>query len=642
MAFNLKNRSFLTLRDYTPAEIGFLLKLAADLKAAKYAGSEQPMLRGREIALIFEKDSTRTRVGFEVAAHDQGAHVTYLGPSGSHIGHKESIKDTARVLGRVYDAIEYRGFGQSVVETLAKWSGVPVYNGLTDQFHPTQILADLLTMREHCEKPLREIAFCFLGDTGNNMGDSLLIGGAKMGMDVRLCGPKSLWPAPEIIAEAEALAHQTGARVLVTDDVVAGVRGCDFLYTDVWVSMGQPDTLWAERIKLLQPYQVNTRLMHAAGNARVRFMHCLPAFHDTETEVGAQMAKAHGISAMEVTDEVFESPASIVFDQAENRMHTIKAVLVATLGGYAIRVVVALGGNALLRRGEPVTAEAQRANIRRAAAALARLLHQGHQLIITHGNGPQVGLLALQGAQPGAAAFPLDVLGAETEGMIGYVLEQELNNAYATQARFATLLTQIEVDPDDPAFAHPTKPVGAVYTKPEAERLSSVRGWTIAPDGDGWRRVVASPRPQRILEIEVIRLLVDQGVVVICAGGGGIPVAQRADGCFVGIEAVIDKDYASGLLATALKADAFLMLTDVDGVYTGWGTAAQRAIGDIAAQALMAMDFAAGSMGPKVEAACAFVAQTGGMAGIGALEDAAEILARKAGTRVLRDPQIAG
>lgn len=333
MAFNLRNRSFLTLRDYSAGEIGFLLKLSADLKAAKYAGTEQPMLRGKEIALIFEKDSTRTRVGFEVAAHDQGATVTYLGPAGSHIGHKESIKDTARVLGRVYDAIEYRGFGQAVVETLAQWSGVPVYNGLTDQFHPTQILADLLTMREHSEKPLREIAFCFLGDTGNNMGDSLLIGAAKLGMDVRLCGPASLWPEQAIVDEASALARDSGARILLTEDVAAGVKGCDFLYTDVWVSMGEPESVWAERIRLLLPYQVNAQAMALTGNPRARFMHCLPAFHNTETEVGAQIERLHGISAMEVTDEVFESPASIVFDQAENRMHTIKAVLVATLGG---------------------------------------------------------------------------------------------------------------------------------------------------------------------------------------------------------------------------------------------------------------------------------------------------------------------
>lgn len=332
MSFNLKNRSFLSLRDFTPQEIKFLLKLSADLKTAKYAGTEQQTLKGREIALIFEKDSTRTRVGFEVAAHDQGAHVTYLGPSGSHIGKKESIKDTARVLGRVYDAIEYRGFGQDVVETLAQWSGVPVYNGLTDEFHPTQILADVLTMTEHVQKPLGQIAFCFLGDTGNNMGDSLLIGAAKLGMDVRLCGPKSLWPDKRIVNAALAEAKLSGARILLTEDVQQGVSECDVVYTDVWVSMGEPDTAWAERIKLLMPYQVNAEVMAMTGNPHAKFMHCLPAFHNTETEVGQHIRNTFGLDAMEVTEDVFESPASIVFDQAENRLHTIKAVLVATLG----------------------------------------------------------------------------------------------------------------------------------------------------------------------------------------------------------------------------------------------------------------------------------------------------------------------
>lgn len=332
MAFNLRNRSFLSLRDFTPQEIKFLLQLSADLKAAKYAGTEQQMLRGREIALIFEKNSTRTRVGFEVAAHDQGAHVTYLGPSGSHIGKKESIKDTARVLGRVYDAIEYRGFGQDIVETLAQWSGVPVYNGLTDEFHPTQILADVLTMTEHVDKPLNQIAFCFMGDTGNNMGDSLLIGAAKLGMDVRLCGPKSLWPDKTIVNAALAEAKQKGARILLTEDVQQGVSECDVVYTDVWVSMGEPETVWAERIKLLMPYQVNAEIMAMTGNPHAKFMHCLPAFHNTETEVGQHIRDRFGLDAMEVTEEVFESAASIVFDQAENRMHTIKAVLVATLG----------------------------------------------------------------------------------------------------------------------------------------------------------------------------------------------------------------------------------------------------------------------------------------------------------------------
>lgn len=300
------------------------------------------------------------------------------------------------------------------------------------------------------------------------------------------------------------------------------------------------------------------------------------------------------------------------------------------------RVVVALGGNALLRRGEPVSAATQRDNIRRAALALAQLMAEGHQLVITHGNGPQVGLLALQGEAAGKGAFPLDVLGAETEGMIGYVLQQELDNAYAGAARFATLLTQVEVDPQDPAFAAPGKPVGSVYSEADAKRLAEQRGWSIARDGDAWRRVVASPRPVRILEIEVIRLLVAQGVTVICTGGGGIPVARRADGAYIGVEAVIDKDHASGLLATELKADAFLMLTDVPAVYTGWGTPAQRALGDVTPQALAALDFAAGSMGPKVQAACDFVNRSGGMAGIGALDDASAILARRAGTRVVR------
>ncbi|MFG6157613.1 ornithine carbamoyltransferase [Halomonas sp. 1390] len=333
MAFNLKNRHFLTLREFTPQEIGFLLKLSADLKAAKYAGTEVPTLEGKDIALIFEKDSTRTRVGFEVAAYDQGARVTYLGPTGNHLGHKESVKDTARVLGRVYDAIEYRGFGQAIVEELAAHAGVPVYNGLTNEFHPTQILADLLTMQEHVEKPLREVSFVFVGDAANNMGDSLLIGGAKMGMDVRLYAPRACWTSQAVQEEARALAAETGARIMITDNLDEAVAGVDVVYTDVWVSMGEPKEKWAERIKLLMPYQVNADLMARTGNPRVRFMHCLPAFHNTETTVGKEMQETFGLDAMEVTEEVFESPASIVFDQAENRLHTIKAVLVATLGG---------------------------------------------------------------------------------------------------------------------------------------------------------------------------------------------------------------------------------------------------------------------------------------------------------------------
>ena len=333
MAFNLRNRHFLKLEDFTSQEIDFLLRLAAELKAAKYAGTETQRLKGKEIALIFEKTSTRTRSGFEVAAFDQGANVTYIGPSGSHIGYKETMKDTARVLGRMYDGIEYRGFSQQEAEELAQYSGIPVWNGLTDEFHPTQILADFLTMQEHVHKPLQSVSFCFLGDSGNNMGNSLMMGAAKMGMDVRLAGPRTCWPHQDIIDASRAVAKETGAKITVTEDVQAAVRGCDFLYTDVWVSMGQPTELWGERIKQMLPYQVNSALMAATNNPNVKFMHCLPAFHNKETAVGKEMYEKYGLEALEVTDDVFESKASIVFDEAENRLHTIKAVLVATLGG---------------------------------------------------------------------------------------------------------------------------------------------------------------------------------------------------------------------------------------------------------------------------------------------------------------------
>ncbi len=329
---NLKNRNFLKLLDYTPEEIQYLLDLAAQLKADKKAGREQQHLVGKNIALIFEKTSTRTRCSFEVAAHDQGAHVTYLGPTGSQIGVKESMKDTARVLGRMYDGIEYRGFAQTIVEELGKYAGVPVWNGLTNEFHPTQILADFLTMREHSKKPLQQITYAYLGDARYNMGNSLLVGGAKMGMDVRIVAPKALQPAAELVAECREIAAQTGARITITDDVALGVKGCDFLYTDVWVSMGEPDEVWKERIELLKPYQVNAALMAKTGNPDCKFMHCLPAYHNLETKVGRQVFEKFGMDGVEVTEDVFESPASIVFDEAENRMHTIKAVMVATLG----------------------------------------------------------------------------------------------------------------------------------------------------------------------------------------------------------------------------------------------------------------------------------------------------------------------
>jgi ornithine carbamoyltransferase len=331
--FNLRNRSFLKEIDFDPAELRFLLQLAGALKVAKYTGTETQHLVGREIALIFEKTSTRTRAAFEVAAHDQGAHVTYLDPTGSQLGHKESIADTARVLGRMYDGIEFRGNAQADVEELARHAGVPVYNGLTNEWHPTQMLADFLTMHEASHKPYDELTYAFVGDCRFNMGRSLLVMGALMGADVRLAGPEGLQPPADVVDTARDIATRTGARVIVTDDPAQAVEGADFIHTDVWVSMGEDKDVWVDRVRLLTPYQVNRSLLDATGNPKVRFMHCLPAFHDTNTVVGGEIMTQTGMAeGLEVTDEVFESPASIVFDQAENRLHTIKAILVATLG----------------------------------------------------------------------------------------------------------------------------------------------------------------------------------------------------------------------------------------------------------------------------------------------------------------------
>jgi ornithine carbamoyltransferase len=332
MAFNLRNRHFLKLLDFTPQEIKFLLELSMDLKKAKYAGTEQQRLKGKNVALIFEKASTRTRCAFEVAAFDQGAQVTYLGPSGSQMGAKESMKDTARVLGRMYDGIEYRGYGQEIVEELAKYAGVPVWNGLTNEFHPTQILADFLTMMEHVDKPLSQVKFAYLGDARNNMGNSLMVGASKMGMDFRAAAPKEVQPAEDLVAICREVAKETGAKITITDNVAEAVKDVDFIYTDVWVSMGEPDEVWEQRIKLLKPYQVNKKAMDLTGNPKCKFLHCLPAFHNRETKVGEQIYQKFGLNGMEVTEDVFESPASVVWDQAENRLHTIKAVMVATLG----------------------------------------------------------------------------------------------------------------------------------------------------------------------------------------------------------------------------------------------------------------------------------------------------------------------
>ncbi len=332
MAFNLRNRNFVKLLDFTPKEIKFLLDLSVDLKKAKYAGTEQQRLKNKNIALIFEKSSTRTRCAFEVAAHDQGANVTYLGPSGTQIGKKESMKDTARVLGRMYDGIEYRGFGQEIVEELAEFAGVPVWNGLTNEYHPTQILADFLTMMEHSDKPLHQVSFAYLGDARNNMGNSLMVGAAKMGMDFRAVAPKSVWPDEELVKTCNEIAKETGAKITLTESVDEGVKGVDFLYTDVWVSMGEPDEVWKERIELLLPYQINKEMVEKTNNPRVKFLHCLPSFHNRETILGEEIYQKYGIEAMEVTDDVFESENSVVFDEAENRLHTIKAVMVTTLG----------------------------------------------------------------------------------------------------------------------------------------------------------------------------------------------------------------------------------------------------------------------------------------------------------------------
>ena len=332
MKTNFKNKSFLKLLDFKSEEISYLLKLSKQLKKAKKEGKEKRILKGKNVALIFEKSSTRTRCAFEVASFDQGANVTYLGPTGSQIGHKESMKDTARVLGRMYDGIEYRGFAQQRVEELAKFSGVPVWNGLTDEFHPTQVLADLLTMQEHSKKKLNNISFCYLGDARNNMGNSLMVGGAKMGIDVRLCAPKENFPDEKLVKECKSIAKKTGAKITLTENVDKGVKGVDFLYTDVWLSLGEDPSKWEERIKLMKPYQVNMDVIKKTGNPKVKFLHCLPAFHNRETTVGEDIFKKYGLDGMEVTEEVFESKHSIVFDQAENRLHTIKAVMVATLG----------------------------------------------------------------------------------------------------------------------------------------------------------------------------------------------------------------------------------------------------------------------------------------------------------------------
>ena len=642
MKCDLKGRSFLRLRDFTPDEIRYLLALSGELKSAKREGREEQHLIGKNVALIFEKTSTRTRIAFEVAAYDQGAHVTYLEPSGCQIGHKESVRDTARVLGRVYDGIEYRGFAQETVKTLADYAGVPVWNGLTDESHPTQVLADVLTMSEHSGKELGDVSFCYLGDAHNNVANSLMVGGCKLGMGVHLCAPEKLWPDADLVAACRAIAAETGARLVITDDVDEGVAGVDFLYTDVWVSMGEAKSVWEERIELLRPYQVNMDVVDRTGNPNVKFMHCLPAFHDRETAVGAEVCDLYDSAwrrsdrrrlRVRTLDRVGPGREPHAHHQGRHgRDHGRLS------DRAAMRIVVALGGNALLRRGEPMTAEAQRENVRIAARALVPV-GMKHELVISHGNGPQVGLLALQAASYDEdGTFPLDVLGAQTEGMIGYMIEQELGNLLPEERPFATVLTMVEVDSADPAFSNPTKFVGPGYTKHDADALAASKGWTFRLDGSDWRRVVPSPEPKRIFEIRPIRWLLEKNVIVICAGGGGVPTAFEhggRHGRLVGVEAVIDKDLASELLAREIDADLLVMATDVDGVYADWGTPQERRLAAVTPDELRAGGFAAGSMGPKVQAAIRFVELTGRTAAIGALQDIEAIVEGTAGTRIV-------
>ena len=627
------------MTDYSADEIRYLIDLSAELKAAKREGREQQRLAGKEIALIFEKDSTRTRCAFEVAAYDQGAHVTFIGPSGSHMGHKETVKDTARVLGRMYDAIEYRGFGEAIADELAQWAGVPVYNGLTDEWHPTQMLADYLTMREHLDKPYTQMSYCYLGDARFNMANSYLAIGAKLGMDVRIAAPRSLWPDEALVRTSEGFAAESGGRITITEDVAEAVRGCDFLLTDVWVSMGESADVWAERIELLMPYQVNAA-DDGGDRQPERQVHALPAGvpqrrhrgrQRTRGEVRPDRAGGHrrGLRVRRV-DRLRRGREPHAHDQGGHGRHPRKLTM---------RVVVALGGNALLRRGQALSADNQRENAQAACRALAPLAAD-HELVIAHGNGPQVGLLALQGsAYTAVETYPLDVLVAQTEGMIGYMLEQELGNVLPVERHIATLLTMIEVDRDDPAMGDPTKPIGPIYTAEEATRLQAEKGWAFKPDGDSMRRVVPSPLPKRIFGTPAIRTLLEGGWIVICAGGGGIPTTYTDEPAvpgrrLEGLEAVIDKDMASALLAADLGADALLIVTDVDAVYENWGTPDQRAIRSATPAELSAQGFAAGSMGPKVQAACWFAERTGNFAAIGSIDHTRALLTGEAGTRV--------
>ena len=499
MSFNLRNRSLLTVQDYTPREFRYLLDLARDLKRAKYARTEQKHLDGKEICLIFEKTSTRTRCAFEVACYDQGAHVTYLDPSGSQIGHKESFKDTARVLGRMYDAIEYRGASQAGVEELAKYAGVPVFNGLTDEYHPTQMLADVMTMREHSDKPIHEIKYAFMGDTRNNMGHSLMIVGCLMGMDVRICGPEDAVARPTSTSPSRASCRSSPARSSRSPTTRSeAVEGVDFIHTDVWVSMGEPKEVWKERIDLLLPYQVNAELMKASGNPQVKFMHCLPAFHDTETTLGKQIAETYGLDErrrghqrrVRVGDATSRSSRPRT---ACTRSRPFSSPRWETdhAGRHRARRQRAPPPRRADDRGEP----ARERPHRRAGARAGR----GRSISWSSATATDRRSACSRCRAPRTRKMETirsTCWARRREGMIGYMIEQELGNLLPFERPFATLLTMIEVDPDDPAFENPTKFIGPVYAKDEADRLAAEKGWVFKPDGDKWRRVVAVARAE--------------------------------------------------------------------------------------------------------------------------------------------------
>ena len=640
---NLFGRDFVKLLDYSSSEIRHLIDLAKELKEMKREGREHKYLSGKNIVILFEKDSTRTRCAFEVAAHDLGMNVTYLGPTGSQMGKKESIADTARVLSRMYDGIEYRGFSQQIVEDLANYSDVPVWNGLTDMFHPTQMLADIMTAEEHLGD-LKGKTLVFCGDARNNVANSLMVICCKLGINFTCCAPKTLWPEDSLVRKCRRIAIKNDCKICMTEDIMAGTKGAHVIYTDVWVSMGEPEEKWAERIELLKPYQVTKKVMKNASKKAI-FLHCLPSFHDVNTTIGKDIFEKYGLTEMEVTNEVFESEQSKVFDEAENRMHTIKAVMYATMGRKKMKIVVALGGNALGK-----TPEEQLELVKETAKQIVKIVQDGHEVVVVHGNGPQVGMINLAfdnsyQNEAGTPLMPFAECGAMSQGYIGYHLQQAITdelNERKISKDCVTVITQVEVDPKDPAFKNPTKPVGMFYTKEQAEEIEKEKGYVFVEDaGRGYRRVVPSPKPVNIVEQEVIKEMVSDGNIVITCGGGGIPVrVDKKDG-YEGVDAVIDKDFAACKLAQVIGADVLLILTAVSKVCIRYNTPDEKSLDvvtlDDANEYIAKGEFAKGSMLPKVEACMEFVKNSeDGVAIISALKDGLKALNGKTGTRVTK------